>query len=269
MKFDINPVGTPLRYPRYERVQSRHGSTAKILQALGLIRAKHRIKRIGELASPFEFALVPGAEAERTLDAIGKLRTDCTPVILGNPETAAEMLAPDRASLGMMPAEPDRIDLDGWIEQRLANLKQDGIALPRGPWPDAPGAKNRGLTSVRSLTASRDFFPEIVVGLVPTTEPALLAPYLRYGDWNDCPSSAVHATMARRWSNAHGATPLAFAGDVVEYRVARPVATQEQAMALALEQYAYCPDIVLQGTETLERLAAEILGSPYWFFWWD
>jgi hypothetical protein len=62
---------------------------------------------------------------------------------------------------------------------------------------------------------------------------------------------------------------VAFAGDVVEYRVARPVGAQEQAMELALEQFAYCPDIVLQGTETLERLAAEILGARRWFFWWD
>ena len=50
---------------------------------------------------------------------------------------------------------------------------------------------------------------------------------------------------------------------------ARPVGTQEQAIELALEQYAYCPDIVLQGTETVERLAAEILVAQYWFFWWD
>ena len=269
MKFDINPAGTPLRYPRYERVQSRHGSTAKMLQALGLIKPKHRIKRISELASPFEFALVPGAEAERALDEIGELRADCTPVILGDPETAAKMLAPDRASLGTMPTEPDRIDLDRWIAERLNDLKQYGIEPPRGPWPDAPGAKNRELTSLRSLTASRDFLPEIVVALVPTTEPGLLAPYLRYGDWNDCPSSAVHAAIARRWTGAYGATPVAFAGDVIECRVARPVATQEQAMELALEQFAYCPDIVLQGTQTLECLAAEILGSQYWFFWWD
>ena len=140
---------------------------------------------------------------------------------------------------------------------------------PSGPWSATPLPVNHELTSLRGFRGDRDFFPEIVVALVPTTDPTSLAPHLRYGDWNDCPSPAVHAAMARRWSQAYGATPVVFAGDVVEYRVARPVATQEQAIELALEQYAYCPDIVLQGTETVERLAAEILVAQYWFFWWD
>ena len=98
---------------------------------------------------------------------------------------------------------------------------------------------------------------------------SLVAVHLGYGDWNDCPSPAVHAAFARCWSKAYGAAPAALAGDVIEYRVARPVGTREEAMELALAQFAYCPDIVLQGTETLEHLAAELLGARYWFFWWD
>jgi hypothetical protein len=27
--------------------------------------------------------------------------------------------------------------------------------------------------------------------------------------------------------------------------------------------------ILLQGTETIERLAASLIGARYWFFWWD
>jgi hypothetical protein len=40
-------------------------------------------------------------------------------------------------------------------------------------------------------------------------------------------------------------------------------------MTIALQQFAYCPDIVLQGTETIDRLAAGLLEARYWFFWWD
>ena len=38
---------------------------------------------------------------------------------------------------------------------------------------------------------------------------------------------------------------------------------------LALEQYAYCNDIVDQGVETVGRLADGLAKSSYWYFWWD
>jgi hypothetical protein len=38
---------------------------------------------------------------------------------------------------------------------------------------------------------------------------------------------------------------------------------------LAQEQYAYCEDIVEQGTGSLANLAATLLDAPTWHFWWD
>jgi hypothetical protein len=35
------------------------------------------------------------------------------------------------------------------------------------------------------------------------------------------------------------------------------------------EHYAYAPDIVDQGTETIDALAAGLLGGTAWYFWWD
>ena len=40
-------------------------------------------------------------------------------------------------------------------------------------------------------------------------------------------------------------------------------------MDLAWEQYLYCQDIVVQGCETIANLAATLLNSPFWYFWWD
>jgi hypothetical protein len=31
----------------------------------------------------------------------------------------------------------------------------------------------------------------------------------------------------------------------------------------------YCEDIVIQGTQTVENLAAGLLGNNLWYFWWD
>ncbi len=66
--------------------------------------------------------------------------------------------------------------------------------------------------------------------------------------------------MARASSN----TP-----NVIEYEIASPVGSREEALTLAEQQYRYCRDIVRQGTGTIDTLAAMLLGSRYWLFWWD
>jgi len=39
--------------------------------------------------------------------------------------------------------------------------------------------------------------------------------------------------------------------------------------SLAREQYAYCNDLVDQGTESVAALAAGLLDGTVWYFWWD
>jgi hypothetical protein len=79
----------------------------------------------------------------------------------------------------------------------------------------------------------------------------------------------VHGAFFRYWGETYGAEPVVIARDVIEMTVARPPLTRDAALALAREQYAYAADIVDQGTETIDALAAEIIGQPRWFFWWD
>jgi hypothetical protein len=66
-----------------------------------------------------------------------------------------------------------------------------------------------------------------------------------------------------------GAEIAGVSGDVIECIVANPPRDKEQSMNLAWEQYLYCQDIVVQGRETISNLAATLLNSPYWYFWWD
>ncbi len=54
-----------------------------------------------------------------------------------------------------------------------------------------------------------------------------------------------------------------------QVRATCPPTAPGQALDLAYEQMGYCADIVLQGTLTLERLAATLLDGRVWFFWWD
>jgi hypothetical protein len=268
--IDIRPAGSVLQFPRYVWERPQSGLSQTLKRMLGVApKSRQRLAAVEEVQYPFAFAILPGAEAEDALNELAGLRSECTPIIFGKPEAAASThdLRVEESYEDLL-TSLDELDLDRWLSDRSSEFAQSEIPPPRGTWP-AESQPENGLYSVRRILAPRDFEPEVVIGLVPTSEPALVPLRLGYGNWNDCPAPAVHAAFARRWKAQYGAIPVAFAGDIVEYRVAHPITDREQAITVALEQFYYCPDIVLQGTETIERLAASLLEARYWFFWWD
>ena len=105
--------------------------------------------------------------------------------------------------------------------------------------------------------------------MLPTQDPTEAPAYLRFGGWNDCPAPEVQVAALRSWRDRYGAVIASLTSDVLELHVDRPPATREAAMALATEQFFYCTDIVVQGTQTIPALAQTILGSRWWYFWWD
>lgn len=115
---------------------------------------------------------------------------------------------------------------------------------------------------------TREPWPSVLIGLVPTTEGWQVPAFLRYGG-GDCPMPAKHVSVLRYWHERWGAELVGLSGAVMELWVTRPPATRQEAFALAREQCAFCSDIVLQGTETLEVLAATLLHGRSWYFWWD
>ncbi|MBI5726174.1 MAG: DUF4253 domain-containing protein [Planctomycetes bacterium] len=93
--------------------------------------------------------------------------------------------------------------------------------------------------------------------------------FLKCGAWNECPEAAVHCAFHREWQAEFGAEITGMSGDIVECTVANPPLNKEVAIKLAWQQYWYCADIVGQGCESISNLAATLLNSPYWYFWWD
>ncbi|MDQ3641045.1 MAG: DUF4253 domain-containing protein [Actinomycetota bacterium] len=82
-------------------------------------------------------------------------------------------------------------------------------------------------------------------------------------------SGAQHLAVLRRWGQRYGAELLTLGFDTIELLVERPPAGKVDALAVAREQFAYCPDIVWQGVGTIGALAASQARSPVWYFWWD
>jgi len=109
----------------------------------------------------------------------------------------------------------------------------------------------------------------MLIGLVPTFNPWEAPALMGFGSWGTCPSPAEHSSVLRHWFERYGAEPTILTRDVLELRVARPPHSHEAALELAGEQFAYCDDIVYQGTGTLEALAGTLVGTPTWYFWWN
>jgi uncharacterized protein DUF4253 len=156
------------------------------------------------------------------------------------------------------------IDADAWLAEQGADGAPDACE-----WSDEIRiAPNRTFTVATNILTQRSY-PRVTIGLVPAAEPWEVPAYLGLGGWNECPSPEVHAAIMRRWHERFGAQIAGYTGDVVELHIARPVEDPDTAVALARAQYAYCPDVVDQGVGTLEALAALLVGSTVWYFWWD
>ncbi len=93
---------------------------------------------------------------------------------------------------------------------------------------------------------------------------------LGWGDWNACPRPEEHVAILRHWRSRYGARLHAISTDTLELVVSDPPTTFANALVLAREQYAYASDIVDQGEHSsVGVLAAALVGSPHWHFWWD
>jgi hypothetical protein len=105
--------------------------------------------------------------------------------------------------------------------------------------------------------------------LVPTDDWTTVPAHLRWGGWNACPAPEYHIAALRAWRDRFGAELVGLAFDTMNLRVARRPQTRPEALDIAREQYLYCSDIVDQGVGTLSALAATLMASDWWFFWWD
>ncbi len=110
----------------------------------------------------------------------------------------------------------------------------------------------------------------LILAEIPVKKPWQIFAYLPFGGWNDCPGTEEWMAVAKKWYEQYGAVPAAVTHDQLEFVLPAPV-PQEQALELAKEQYAICPDVVEQGPEdaTIGMLADTLQQSTLWYFWWD
>jgi len=110
---------------------------------------------------------------------------------------------------------------------------------------------------------------EVIIAKVPAENPWELAAWIPMGGYNACPAPEEQVAVFRYWYKNYGAVPAFVTYDIWQMTVVNPPLTDEAAEALAMEQFAFCEDVVFQGADTIRLLASFLKNASSWFFWWD
>ena len=76
-----------------------------------------------------------------------------------------------------------------------------------------------------------------------------------------------YSAVLGKWEEQYGIRVAALFGASLECSVSRPPRTLDQALDLAVEHLAFCPD--QSGLLHLDMLARSLIGTSRWSFWWD
>jgi hypothetical protein len=222
----------------------------------------------------FSTIRVPGIEAIKTLEArrLAYAQSGEYPFLIGGDRELERLLEAaefNDLDTDSIIRESLNIDIARWLRNRRMEVDEDQFPEEEilGEWPGEVAEK--GQISLHTDMLSRKIMKEVVLGLAITDQPWKLPAVLKFGDWNDCPAPEVHCAFFRKWQEQYGAQIVGVSGDVIECVVKNPPRDKAAALELAWQQYWYCTDIVDQGCGSVSNLAATLINSEYWFFWWD
>ncbi|MDR1320248.1 MAG: DUF4253 domain-containing protein, partial [Gracilibacteraceae bacterium] len=175
-------------------------------------------------------------------------------------EARAESAAAMRADI-LQKAEA--VDADAFLAARLAEYTEmhAGEDDVTGEFEDC-----EPVDCLLSIDAKNEI-TEIILAKIPAANPWELPAWVPMGGFNDCPSPAEQVAVFRRWHERYGAAAVLVSYDVweMELRGKEPVKGNEEAEALAKEQFAFCYDIVMQAFGqafcSVRGLASRLRGS--------
>src|SRR5262245_6384758 len=221
-------------------------------------------------AFPFERIETTGEQGLATWEQL-KSAGRGSPVILGDDESVAGIMdsypsRPNKGAVAKILAAADGIEHPKDLVSHRQE-EEESEPPPIGKWP-TDVSMSIGPSAVVDITTDKPL-DKVHIALIPTDDWTTIPAYLHWGGWNACPDPAFHVAALRSWRDRFGAELVGLGHDTMDLRVTRRPQTREAALELAREQYAYCNDIVDQGTGTLSALAASLKADPWWFFWWD
>ena len=188
-------------------------------------------------------------------------RTGLWPVLVDDAFWQAVELEPFRAA----PAPPDAPDARALL-RRFAGDRTDedgGDPVRRGPVPEVEADAR---TPEQIVTGSET---HTTLLLVPARASWVVPELLGWdGAVNHDVEGGEHSAVLGRWAGLFGAELFGLTRDVLQLLITRPPVDERSRLEAAAELYAYCPDVVDQGVETLEALTP-MAASREWWLWWD
>ena len=159
-------------------------------------------------------------------------------------------------------------DAQQWFTETLTDMKESYGEY----WEQITAETGHTGGKIDRLSGFVDFgtkrSQEVIIAKIPTDKPWEVFAWIPFGGWNECPEPEVMMAVAKYWFEKYGAVPAVISHDVLEF-AAQPVRDRSAAIGLALEQYAFCNDIIDQGFQELCVLADTLTKSSVWSFWWD
>ncbi|MER7046475.1 DUF4253 domain-containing protein [Streptomyces jumonjinensis] len=83
--------------------------------------------------------------------------------------------------------------------------------------------------------------------------------------------TAKFSAVLRTWEQRFGARVVAVGFDTLHLSIATPPAQPQDALLIAAEHFAFCPDNIWQSSRshTLTSYAEQLVDTHSWEFWWD
>lgn len=195
-------------------------------------------------------------------------RTGLWPVLLHveTPDDFRPWSTPD----GPTPDDPAALLARWWT--RYAN--DPAMTAPLSTWPGTAPADTAGDPDAAADGVAADLlhhYPELLLGLVAADRSADVPTATGWtGAANHTPNPAEISAVLRDWEDRFGGRVVALGpGDLV-LSVATPPTTYQQALAVAAEHFAFCPDNVWQGDARLSTYAEQLVKDGHrWSFWWE
>jgi hypothetical protein len=141
-------------------------------------------------------------------------------------------------------------------------------------WPGLsaplPLRHDPGKHAKHCVTEMLESRPALRLGLVATdrSSDAITAAGWQ-GAANFTNDTAELSAVLRSWEDRFGVRVIGAGFAEVYLSVAAPPRDGAEAIRVAAEHFAFCPDNIWQGATDLVRYAEQLVDAPMWSFWWD